>query len=172
MFPIGHLALAYLVYALYARVRDVRLPHGLVLVVLLVASQLPDLVDKPLAYFDLLVSGRSLGHSFVVLFPLLLVAGVVLARFRRRELWPPLCIGVISHILGDLYRHVLAGEWSELRFLLWPIVPPIDYSGDAIPPWIRLLDRQFGLGMRFQLLLAVIAGIIWAWSRRRRAIAR
>ncbi|QIB75523.1 hypothetical protein G3I44_15195 [Halogeometricum borinquense] len=172
MYPIGHLALAYLSYVLYARVTDIQLPHGRPLAVLVVASQLPDLVDKPLVYIGVLSSGRSLAHSLVVLVPVLLLVGTILVHLERRPLWPILSVGTLSHVLGDSYRLVLTQQWTELRFLLWPVFPAINYPNDGIPPWVRLLNHGFGLGMRVQFSLAIVAVAVWAWSRHRHPVKR
>ena len=63
MDPVSHGALAYLLYVGYAFISGQRLPLGWTLVPLAIGSQLPDLIDKPLAYWGVLVYGRSLAHS-------------------------------------------------------------------------------------------------------------
>ena len=74
MFPWEHAAVAYLLYAGYARWHDGTAPGGWAVLVVLVASQLPDLIDKPLAWqFGLLPSGRSLAHSVFVAVPVVVV---------------------------------------------------------------------------------------------------
>jgi hypothetical protein len=168
VYPIGHLALAYLCYAAYTEVTESRLPRGLPLVVLAVASQLPDLVDKPLAYVGVLASGRSLAHSLLVVVPLLLAARWVLGRTARPRTAPAFVVGVLAHLLGDTYSLALAGAWSEMRFLLWPVFPAIDYPGDDVAPWVRILTRDLTAYAGFEYLLAGVALVVWFAGRYRR----
>lgn len=63
MFPLGHAAVAYLGSVAVAAATRRPLPVHRALAPLAVGSQFPDLLDKPLAYYGVLVSGRSLGHS-------------------------------------------------------------------------------------------------------------
>lgn len=72
--------MTYVPYALDTLVRERRLPNAKHTVVPLYATQLPDLIDKPLAWsVGILPTGRSLAHS-------LLTASLVLAsRVDERD---------------------------------------------------------------------------------------
>lgn len=161
MYPLGHLAVAYLCYATYAKVTEAPRPQGLPLLTLAFASQLPDLVDKPLVYLDVIASGRSLGHSLLIVVPVLLLAWWAVNQTTYREIGPALVIGVFAHLLGDTYQLVLTGDWAQLQFLLWPIFPAIDYPSDSIAPWVRLLNRNPSPYMQFEYFLAGLALMIW-----------
>lgn len=169
MFPIGHLALGYLSVALVQRGRNRPLPNGWLLAAAVFGSQLPDLVDKPLAYYGVLVSGRSLGHSLLVVLPALAVVYRLSERAGYREHAIALAVGVLSHYVGDVYRPILNGNWDAVRFLLWPVVPAIDYPMDGVPPWIRVVNSVGDPRFTFQYLLAALALGIWLYDRYARS---
>lgn len=134
MFPWGHLAVGYLVFTFLTEVRY-RRPQTLgALVALAVGTQLPDLVDKPFAwYLHVLPNGRSLGHS---IFVALLLTGALYVVARRLH-WPLVGVafacGYLTHLAGDALYPALGGEWAELTFLLWPVITyPYDDSGYSI----------------------------------------
>jgi hypothetical protein len=54
MLPLGHAALGYLLYTVAGRVSGKQVPLRYAIVPLAVGTQFPDLVDKPLAYLDVL----------------------------------------------------------------------------------------------------------------------
>ena len=98
------------------------------------ASQLPDLVDKPLAWLlFVLPGGRTLGHSLFVGLPLVGVAfvvGWVLDSYRGSIAF---AVGLLSHLAGDvLYPLVVRGD-LRLGFLLWPLVPADGGTERALP---------------------------------------
>ncbi|RLM56889.1 metal-dependent hydrolase, partial [Halorubrum sp. Atlit-26R] len=84
MLPLGHLAFAYLWYALYAASSTHRLPARLALLPLAVGSQFPDLIDKPLAYIGVLTYGRSLAHSLFAFALCSLAVWWLVTRLRGR----------------------------------------------------------------------------------------
>ena len=96
---------------------------------LVVGTQVPDLVDKPLAWsLGVLPTGRSLAHSLLV-GPVLVGLAVLLAwRYRRHTVWPAFAVGYLAHLAGDALYPALRGEFASLGFLLWPVVPPIEYE--------------------------------------------
>lgn len=96
-----------------------------------IGSQVPDLIDKPLAwYFSVLPSGRSLGHSLFTAAAATASAAAVQAVTRARGLTAAVAIGWVSHLLGDVaYPLVVKGD-LRVGFLLWPIVP----AGDSSSP--------------------------------------
>lgn len=179
MWPIGHLAVGYLSYVItVARTRRAPPIDWRVLVVIAVGTQLPDLVDKPLSYWGLLSSGRSVAHSLVVFGTVaaglrLLVAFVrdrrsdstVWHAFSRYRL--PLAVGYLSHLAADSYGSVLAGELWSVRYLAWPVLPAPLYSGDESAPWNRLLDMTLTPAVKGELLLATVAVLVFVWLRIR-----
>ena len=129
MWPWGHLALGYLAYSLGVRHFSERAPTDGAAVAVVLGTQFPDLVDKPLAWtFGVLPSGRSLAHS---LFAAALILGLLKVGLRRTEdaeLVNAFGVGYVSHIAGDAVYPLLSGEYSYLGFLVWPLVSGIDYD--------------------------------------------
>ena len=160
MWPWGHAAVGYLLYVAYRRLRDGTSPTGPAVLALGFGTQLPDLVDKPLAWtFGVLTSGRSLAHSWLVA-GLVLVAAWRVVDERHRPLVGALAVGWLSHGLGDAFYSVLTWEPAYLGFLLWPVTstPPYDtersflahFAGMEFTPYVLL---QFGL--------AALAVVVW-----------
>ena len=152
VFPLGHLAFAYLSYVAAATLTRRPLPASWPLVPLAFGSQLPDLIDKPLAYYGVIVSGRSAAHSLLAAGVFIALVTVVARRMRRRTdsdhvlgrigAVTPLAfaIGYLSHLVGDSVQPVLAGNYADIGFLLWPLIEAPRYAGDNVAPWIRLLE--------------------------------
>ena len=130
MWPWGHAALGYLLYAAIRRGRGRAWPPSdSSAVALVVGTQFPDLVDKPLAWtFRLLPAGRSLAHSALTA-TLVVVVVVALARRvgRTTPTWA-FAVGYYSHLLGDALSPLLQANLADLSFLLWPLQPPPPYD--------------------------------------------
>jgi hypothetical protein len=124
MWPWGHAALGYLLYVVYVWLQTRGRPAGRGVLALLLGTQTPDLIDKPLAwYLGVLDYGRSLAHS-VLTGGLILLAVVLYLRHRgHRGLATAFAIGYLSHLAGDSYTFALAGNWGDLAFLVWPLLP-------------------------------------------------
>lgn len=171
MFPLGHAAFAYLWYVGIAAVGRRPLPVHWGLVPLAVGSQLPDLLDKPLSYYGLLVSGRSLGHS--VFTGLLLIVLVWLVSQRVADVESPIVarvaeltplaftVGYLSHLLADSLEALLAGRYGELPFLFWPVLSPLEYPNDDISPLLRLMQLYQHPLAHPQIELILLAGVIF-----------
>jgi hypothetical protein len=181
--PLGHLAFAYLWYVVYAAVGTHRLPARLALVPLAIGSQFPDLVDKPLAYLEFLTYGRSLAHS-VFAFAICSLAVWWVAR-RARGRWAAetlperlrvvtpaaFAIGYVSHLLGDTYRFLLAGDLWAARFLLYPLFPVPESPADDVPPWIRLFRIYQEMGTHPQLNVIALAVVVFVGLRLRQYLS-
>jgi hypothetical protein len=140
------------------------------LVVVLGASQLPDLIDKPTVYYGLASSGRAAGHS---LLGMLIICGGAIGVWwwLRRECGPKLIgpkaplgmvVGYGTHLIGDSYRALLAGRWGEASYLLWPILDPPQYPSDDIPPWVRLARIYLEGGLHPQWWIILLAVVLLA----------
>jgi membrane-bound metal-dependent hydrolase YbcI (DUF457 family) len=176
MLPLGHAALGYLLSAVAVRVSGKRVPLRYAIVPLAVGTQFPDLVDKPLAYLGVLAYGRSLTHS---IFALVLVIALVWTTARhlnsrlqsawRTQLcrWGPVAfaIGYVSHILGDAHEAVLAGNFYETRFLLYPLSTLPETPADDIAPWIRMVRIYQEMGTHPQLELILVALVVFSGAR-------
>lgn len=176
MWPWEHLALGYVLLSLYTRLRSERPPSGREAVVVAVATQLPDLVDKPLAWiFDILPSGVSLAHS--ALTALLLVYGIhrLSQRLDTPDVGPAFAVGYLSHLLGDsLYPLLTDGELA-VGYLLWPFVPAaqhgaVGFLGRFQSLWLEFIDFLGTPAGRFYLVFEVIfivgACLLWLYDGR------
>ncbi len=163
MWPMGHVAIAYLLYTASTRVRFDSTPAHGPAIVLGFGGLFPDLVDKPLAwYFGVLPTGRTLAHSLVVLVPLVVVAYLLARRYDRAEYGVAFGIGAISHALVDAMPALWGG--TDPGFLLWPLVPVESYEEGA--PTVMGLLRS-SLGEPYFLLEFVLLGIalvVWRWD--------
>ena len=188
MDPVSHGALAYLLYVGYAFISGQRLPLGWALVPLAIGSQLPDLIDKPLAYWGVLVYGRSLAHS---VFTMTVICASVWwltrspradrdnqathtrTRVRRivtairQPLPAALTIGYLAHLIGDSWALIARGDWLSARFLLYPVYRIPASPSDDIAPWIRLLELYREPAASMQLELVVGAAIVFLALRIR-----
>jgi hypothetical protein len=156
MWPWGHLAAGYLVYRLGRRPLD-----GLAVLALVVGTQIPDLIDKPLAWtIPLLPNGRSLSHSLLIVPPLLLVVAY-LASGRRHRVVVALTVGYLAHLATDGLYPLIEGEIYYLGFLGWPLIPPIEYEGATQGILAHFLTFQLTPRSGFEILLFGIAILAW-----------
>jgi membrane-bound metal-dependent hydrolase YbcI (DUF457 family) len=131
MLPHGHLAVGYLVYTACTR-GGAQTSDQTDLLVLLIATQMPDLIDKPLvlAFSSVFPGGRTVGHSMLVAVPVVLVVGRLITRqtdHRRPAL--AFAVGYLTHPLGDaaplMLQGSLVGDLREVSFLWWPFNLPV-----------------------------------------------
>lgn len=184
MWPWDHVAVAYLMYAVYGRARG-RQPSSTAAVVVVVAAVAPDLIDKPLAWWlSVLPSGRSLGHSLFTGVASVAGAAVVQRRTGIVGLTPGVAIGYLSHLAGDVaYPLVTDGE-LRVEFLFWPLVPAapgeVDgaaaHLGELVVAFIAYLSTPAGVAyLLAEMALLVAALIVWIrdgapGTRRLRAV--
>ena len=129
MWPWGHLAIGYLVYSVWYRIRLGKPPRALPVVLLALGTQFPDIVDKPLAYwFAILPEGRSLAHSYLFVIPLCLIVYVVLTRYGLAEGGVAFTIGYFTHPIADGLNAIVSGQWTDITFMVWPLLPIPDYE--------------------------------------------
>ena len=180
MLPLGHLAVGYLWYAAYAAVGSHRLPARVALVPLVFGTQFPDLIDKPLAYVGVLRYGRSLAHSVFTFVLCTLAVWWISTRLRAH--WPvdslgdrlrrvtpaAFAIGYASHLVGDTYRFLFAGDLWAARFLVYPLTSVPESPSDEIPPWIRLFRIYQEMGSHPQLNVILLATSVFVGLRVRR----
>lgn len=130
MWPWGHAAFGYLLYSFGSRLFG-RRPDDHPAIVLLIATQLPDLADKSLSWvFELFPQGYSIGHSVFVAIPLG-VAVLALAVWRRRaECGFAFITGYWSHLIGDIAFGLIESNPYTFERVLWPVVTLPPYSSD------------------------------------------
>jgi hypothetical protein len=162
MWPWAHAALGYLCYTLYLRLRTQERPAGRPVLVLALATQLPDLVDKPLAwYVDVLPYGRTLAHS-------VLLGGVVAALISlllRRQGYNPesvaFAVGYYSHLFGDAFGHLIGWNVADLAFLLWPVLPIPGVESEVEGLLNHLRDIEGSPLFLFGLVLTIVGLVAW-----------
>jgi hypothetical protein len=124
MRPIAHFLLPLGVFILYTIVRYHGWPTGDEILIILVGTQLPDVIDKPLAWwFGVIPSGRMVAHSLVVSVPVLTVGVFLSYRSGRRRSVVLFCLAYLSHIVGDFI--LILSEGTKYYFfpnLFWPLL--------------------------------------------------
>lgn len=135
------------------------------MVVLAVATQLPDLIDKPLAWqFGLLSNGIGVAHSLIVGVPAALALGVVLRFKGYPELGAGVAIGYGSHVCGDLLFAALFSRPPILPSFLWPVyTTPVSAAPGLGAKTLQLLSDSRDLlggsmGRTYFLLEALLIG--------------
>ncbi|MFC4247057.1 metal-dependent hydrolase [Natribaculum luteum] len=123
MWPWEHALVGYLVYSLFCHGYYRERPGELEALVVAVASVLPDVVDKPLAWqFEVFQSGYALGHSIFFTVPLAVAAGAIARQYGRTRVGVAFAIGYSFHLVGDVVPiYLSAGVWT-IRHLYWPVV--------------------------------------------------
>jgi len=126
--PWGHFAVVFFPYLAYRLIQRKKFPSRHAMLFLLFSSQLPDLIDKPLAWgIQLLPSGRSLAHSLFFAIPLILLVTAFFFRRGRPALGTLFTFGYLSHVFGDIYNLLLTippSQWraTYVASLYWPLV--------------------------------------------------
>jgi hypothetical protein len=159
MWPLGHAAVAYLCYTGYCRAER-RVPESLAVVALLIGSQFPDLVDKPLSWsLGVLPTGRSLAHSLLVVGPLVGVVYLLAKRSGRAECGIAFGIGALAHLLADSLPALWGGDTAS--YLLWPLLAVEPYESG--PPSILglLIDSLGQPYLLAEFVLAALAVAVW-----------
>jgi inner membrane protein len=133
--------------------------------VLLVGAVLPDIVDKPLAYFGF-GDGRSITHTLLVFLVVLVTAFYIYLNHRRTWLLA-IAIGMFSHL-------VLDSIWSGTHTFLWPVygwgfVRPLDEPGlGQIKIWWHTLATNPGVDISEGIGLAVILVFTWVLAAHKK----
>jgi hypothetical protein len=162
MWPWAHAALGYLAYTLYLRGRFSERPVGLPVVALGFGTQLPDLIDKTLAwYVGVLPYGRSLAHSLLT-GTVIMLAVVAVFRLRGAETsGTAFAIGYASHFFGDAFGHLVEQSWADLAFLVWPLLPIPNQGSETIGLLAHLRDIEGSPLFIFGLVLTAIGLALW-----------
>ncbi|MDG5818535.1 metal-dependent hydrolase [Natronococcus sp. A-GB7] len=160
MWPLGHAAIGYLCYALATRTRFDRPPGEFALLVLLVGTQFPDLIDKPLAwYLGVIPTGRTLAHSLLFLVPVSVGVYLLARRYGRPEYGFAFGLGAISHTLVDALPALWGG--TDPSFLLWPVLPVEGYESGAPTVTALFLESLGDPYFLSEFALAAVALVVW-----------
>ena len=124
MWPWEHLAFGYVLWSGYVHLRRRRGARADEALAVAFGTQLPDLIDKPLAWtFDVLPSGISLAHSLTLALPAAAAALLLGRRTDRMGAAAAFIVAYASHLLGDALYPFVWGHGFSLAFLFWPLVP-------------------------------------------------
>lgn len=172
MMPWGHLAVGYFCYTAGLHIWDRQSPADIPTLALVVGTQLPDLIDKPAAYWIGLIEGRAIGHSLLFVVPLCLLLLYITHRYSRQQIGVGFTIGALTHLLTDSVPSLFLGEYG-VSYLLWPILPSPQYGVRSFSHHLQQLIATYqSLNtaslmeiaksmFAIQILLAFIVTIIW-----------
>ncbi|WP_424016468.1 metal-dependent hydrolase [Halorientalis pallida] len=133
MLPWSHLGVGYLVYSLLVRVGTGESPRGGPVLAMVLGTQFPDLLDKPLNWWFSVLDGRGIGHSLLTMVPLCVAVYLFARRYDRGPLGAAFGVGVLTHLPGDAWVALLSGEFpAEASYLLWPLLPAPTYPKDSL----------------------------------------
>jgi hypothetical protein len=183
MWPWEHLAFGYVLYSAFARLVWDRPMGDAEALVVVVATQVPDLVDKTLSWtFGVVATGYGPAHSVLVAGPTVLLVGGVLRGRGRGPLAAALAVAYGSHLIGDFLA--LRANGPNPSRLLWPVAPRTPYGRDL--SFVERFMEYFGgfvarasdpehlaATLGYAAVLALVAGL-WAvdgtpgvrWARR------
>jgi membrane-bound metal-dependent hydrolase YbcI (DUF457 family) len=160
--PVGHFLVAAIPVVVYVFLRDRELPSRKLAFVVLVGSQFPDLIDKPLAYqFFLIPNGRMFAHSLVIAIPLSIAVLLFVRRTGHTREGLAFGFAYLSHIVADFRRMLLRADPQFSPNVLWPLVPanPVGLE----PRWAGPGSINVKLWTAFSAaLLLVTVYLVWA----------
>ena len=166
MWPWEHLALSYIAVSILWRLAGRRVDDWVALSVL-VASQLPDIVDKTMAWhFGVFPSGRGPFHSVFVALAVSVVV-IAVARYRQRlELGLAFAVAYLFHLFGDALPKVIHGRYDHITFLLWPVLPFAEYKG--MGPVMESLRELLASPMTYLMTgsyrTAILGAVLVVWA--------
>lgn len=182
MWPWEHLAVGYVAYSLGKRSVGAPPPARDEVVVLAVATQLPDLVDKPLGWgTTVLPSGVSLAHSYLVAVPLVVLVAAVARYAGRAQLGYAFGTGYLLHTPADVLATYLLDGYLFLGAFLWPLahVPPRDTQpllgrvGELLVEYVAVLGTPAGFAyLAIEIAVLGTAFVLWWVDRQSRRAGR
>lgn len=161
MIPWAHAGIGYLLWSGSTHYYEERPPGDVEVWLLLLGTQFPDLVDKPLAWsVGVLPSGRSLGHSLLTVTVLFVILYAVARRRDQRTLAVAFTVGHLSHSLADTVNPLLEGRYGYLDYLLWPLLggPKSELNRSIVEHFLSIRPSDL-LGV--QSLIALLVIVLW-----------
>ncbi|ELZ39185.1 membrane-bound metal-dependent hydrolase [Halorubrum californiense DSM 19288] len=155
MFPIEHFIVAVVPVVAYVFVRDRHVPTGGLLAVVFVGSQLPDLIDKPLAHqFGLLPSGRVFVHSLPIAVPLCCLTGWYAWRTDRLRAGGAFAFAYGTHVITDNHQTLSPPNPTLSDDMLWPFRPAAPRPD--VPYWAGEASINVRLWTLFSALVLTV----------------
>jgi len=158
MQPIVHPIVGYLCYAAYTRFRHDSPPQSEPTVVAVGAAAIPDLIDQPLWLAGVTPVGRTIAHSLFGAAVLVAAVAYLTRRAGRVDLGVAFGVGYLSHVLADIPWHLLAGDYHELGFLLWPVTEMPAYSGVKT---VGTIGEVTVTTLWFEAAIALVGILLW-----------
>ncbi|MFW5918633.1 MAG: metal-dependent hydrolase [archaeon] len=149
MWPWEHVAVAYLSYSLARRLSTGTPPGGSDTAALVVASQGPDLIDKPLSWgLGVFPTGYAIGHSVLIAGPVGAVVIAVGYWKGRLRMASAVVLGYWSHLIADVVSPLRSGDPLGYARVLWPLVTFPGYEADLGigRGWIYLVEFLSSFG--------------------------
>lgn len=160
MLPWAHAGVGYLAYSLGLGVLKNKRPNGTSTFVVIFGTQLPDFVDKPLAWtFGILPRGRMFMHSLLFIGLLVVIVSFITWRIDKLEIGAAFGVSILSHPLADAMFIFFGGDFSALAFLFWPLTTPAVYDGPT--GFSLLIDTGSGEYFWFQTIITILASARW-----------
>jgi len=120
--PWEHALVGYIGYSVLVRLLYREPPTAGETVVVGVASLLPDLIDKPLAWgLNLFTSGYAFAHSLFVAIPLAVAVLLIARRQRNGRRGIAFAVGYLLHLSGDVLPQYARAGTLPVERLLWPV---------------------------------------------------
>lgn len=184
MWPWEHLAFGYLLYSFYSHARWNTAPTARTAGVVTIASQIPDLIDKPFGWWlGVLPGGRTFAHSLLTAIPAIVLVALVGWFLHANRAAIAFAIGYLSHIAGDIIYPLIVKRELRTGFLFWPITgtdveptAPVGHITELVADFVAFLLTSVGVVyLVVEILLISTAIVVWwyddapglDWFRRR-----
>lgn len=156
MWPWEHVAVGYLLYSAYVRLRHGSNPTVWPALAVAVGALFPDIVDKPLAWaFAVFPSGVSVAHSVFTVATLSAVVVFLGGRFGHRATATAFSVSYAAHVPADALYQLVVGNPLRLEAYVWPLVVIQGSAGGGF------LDNVLYYAVRFLVFLSTPRGLLF-----------
>lgn len=171
MWPWEHAAVGYVLYSALLRSAGREPPSVSGVAAVVLGTQLPDVVDKPLSWWLGWVStGSAVAHSVLIALPTCGLLAWVAVRRERGRLGLAFTVGYLSHLVADVLTLLRSGRPPSPDRILWPLVETEPYETEYglsrgfvyLEQFLAGLDGMEPLVLSTYLLVPVGAVLVWA----------
>lgn len=122
MMPLEHAIIGYIAFSIFVHVVYREPPTSMEAIIVILASILPDLIDKPLAWeFGFFTSGRAIAHSIFFAIPLVIAVFLIAKRREKTRLGLAFGIGYLLHLPADVIPTYLMEGEVRIDRIMWPL---------------------------------------------------
>jgi hypothetical protein len=174
MMPWEHVIVGYVAYSVIVHLVYRDSPTGSETLVVVFASILPDLIDKPLSWeFGLFGSGYALGHSVFFAIPLSAAVAALAIRRERPRLGMAFGIGYLLHLPADVIPGYLRGGELKIDRLLWPVRVREGSPGEGfraeflenvVPYLLGIFDPEPSSYVFVLVGMVFVAALLWIYD--------